>query len=480
VRNTNGFQALAVLLPALLGSAALAGCVSSAGSSDMDRVRDLSRVEPVPAADAGDVDPLADEDAREILRKPLDAEAAVRVALLNNRELRATLRAMGIARGRLIQAGLFPNPVIEAELLPERNTQLELRVEYDISSAVLAPLRAHAAKPDLEAARYRAASAVVELGYRVRVAFYGLQAAQQRLGIAQRVLDGFAAGRDAARAMFEAGNVGELDLVSEEAAYERARITVAQLELDVADEREQLQRTLGAHGVDTGWRIVAELSPVPKDPAIQVDLESRTLRASLDLMELGQRLEGLARRSGVVRAEGWLPDITVDAHGLQGDPEAPAGSSSQGAWRFGAGVSVGVPLFDRHQGTLRSVEAEFDALMERYYGMAIELRSATREAANHVASSHARARQYQEVIVPAQERVTAQTLLQYNAMQVGIFHLLSARREELDVQLAYVETLREYWSAAAELDTLKAGGRVASVAHATTSITDGPEQPGGH
>jgi cobalt-zinc-cadmium efflux system outer membrane protein len=62
--------------------------------------------------------------------------------------------------------------------------------------------------------------------------------------------------------------------------------------------------------------------------------------------------------------------------------------------------------------------------------------------------------------VPAQARVTAQTLLQYNAMQLGIFQLLEARREEFDVELAYVETLREYWSASAELDAVLAGTRV--------------------
>ena len=475
----NGFRTFAALLLSL-GSGALAGCVSSASSSDLSRVRDLSHIEPSLRTAAGDVDPVADEDARDILRKPLDAEAAVRVALLNNRELRATLREMGIARGRLVEAGLLPNPVVEAEFLPERNTEVELRAEYDISSAVLAPLKARAAKPELEAARYRAASAVVELGYLVRVSFYALQAAEQRLGVAQQVLDGFAAARDAARAMFKAGNVTELDLASEEAAYERARITVAQLELDVADQREQLQRVLGVHGTDVGWRLAGQLPPVPPSLAMQDDLEARALRASLDLMELGQRLEGLARRSGVVRAEGWLPDVTVDAHGLQGDPEAPAGSPAQGDWRFGAGVSVGIPLFDRHQGTLLSVEAEFDALMERYYGMAIALRSSTRAAANHVSSAHARARQYQEVIVPAQARVTAQTLLQYNAMQVGVFHVVSARRDELDVQLAYVETLREYWSAVAELDALLAGGGVAPTAGAKASIPGESEQAGGH
>jgi outer membrane protein TolC len=92
--------------------------------------------------------------------------------------------------------------------------------------------------------------------------------------------------------------------------------------------------------------------------------------------------------------------------------------------------------------------------------MVTELRSEAREASSRLSSAHLRARQYQEIIVPAHRRVTAQTLLQYNAMQVGIFELLQARREELDAQLAHIETLREYWSATAAINTLLGGKRV--------------------
>jgi outer membrane protein, heavy metal efflux system len=440
-----------------------ASCVSPSIGADLERVQTLSRTERLARVADAEVEPEVTADVHRLLEKPLDADRAVRIAALNNRELRATLREMGIARGRLIQAGLLPNPVVEGEFLPERNTQLELRVEYDITRAVLAPLRARAAGPDVEAARYRAAGAVVELGYRVRVAFYRLQASQQRLAISQQVLGGYAAAREASRAMHGAGNIAELDLASQEVAYEKSRIMVAQLELDAATERERLQRLLGTFGTDLGWSVTQRLASVP-NAAIQVstapDLETRVLKASLEMTETQHRLEGLARKAGITRTAGWLPDVTLDVHGLQGNPEPAAGQVDSGKWRLGAGATVGLPLFDRNQGTGAALEAEFDALLERFYGMAIDLRSAAREARARVASSHARAKQYQDVIVPAQMRVMDQTLLQYNAMQVGIYQLLQAKREQLEVQLAQVETLREYWSAVAELDALLAGKRV--------------------
>lgn len=475
----------------LLGSLALGACVPPSATTDLARVQELTQVERIAEIASLEVDPLATAEAHRLLAGPLDVDTAVRVALLNNRELRATLREIGVARGRVMQAGVLPNPTVEIEFLPERNNRFELRVELDITHAILAPRRARAAAPELEAARLHAAGAVVELGYRVRVGFYRVQAIQQQLAIAQRVLDAHAAGREMTRALFEAGNVPELDLATYEVAYERARIMVAELELAEATAREALQRLLGAFGEDTAWVLVGELPALsddndadgePANALVPAGLESRALEASLELQETRQRLEGLARRAGVVRAEGWLPDLSADVHALNGNPDG--GSAGSSAWRFGGGLSVGVPLFNQQRGATRALEAEFDALMERYYGMAVDLRSAARETRNRVISAHARARQYQAVIVPGQARVTQQMLLQYNAMQVGIFQLLQARREELDAQLAYVETLREYWSAAAALNALLAGKRVeaapADASAGATSAGRAAGSGGGH
>ncbi|HTV23051.1 MAG TPA: TolC family protein [Polyangiaceae bacterium] len=440
-----------------LGS--LPACVSSSIADDVRYVRAAAAVERLPAVADREVDPVTEREATRLLAEPLDAEAAVRVALLDNRELRARLREIGVARGQLMQAGLLPNPRAEAELLPERNSRVELRVEYDLTRAVLAPLAARAGAPELDAARTRAAAAVVSLSYRVREGFYRLQAAEQSLAVQQRELDALAARHEVAQALVAAGNVAELDVATEEAAYERARVMVARRELEVATERERMQRLLGQHGAATAWRVRAGLPPVAEAPDVAVDLERRALTASLALRERRQRLEALARRAGWTRAAGWIPDVTVDVHGLHGDPDDTAAGPDDD-WRFGAGVSLELPLFDRRQGTAASLEAEFDALLETYYGLAVDVRSAARDTRNRVVSAHSRARQYRDVIVPAQRRVSQQTLLQYNAMQVGIFQLLEARQAELRVELEEIETLREYWTAVAELGALLAGQHV--------------------
>jgi cobalt-zinc-cadmium efflux system outer membrane protein len=435
---------------------ALGGCASSL-RSDVASVGKLSRMQaPLPKLREGHVDAEPVEETRALLARPLDAEAAVRLALLNNRELRARLRELGIASARVVEAGLVANPIFEAELLPERDSDLEVRVEYEITSLVMAPLKRRAEQHDLEAARLDVAGDVIELGYEVRTAFYALQTAERRLGFAQQTLDALAAGRDAAVAIAEAGNSPQLNAASQIVGYERARITVAQVELEVATLREALQRLLGLHGEHTAWTVDPALQDLPEQSPTMAEIERKALEANLELRGARERLEALARRTGIARTEGWLPEVALDVHALRTDEEAGSGD----AWRWGGGVSVEVPLFDHGQGERRGQEAQFDALLERYQGLAIELRSRARETSNRLRSAHARARQYETVIVPAQTTVMEQTLLQYNAMQVGIFQLLEARRELLDVQLAYADTVREYWSARAQYDALLSGRMV--------------------
>ncbi|MBC7173638.1 MAG: hypothetical protein H5U40_14455, partial [Polyangiaceae bacterium] len=87
-----------------------AGCASTSTASDIRAIRDLTNVSGMPSLPEDEVDMETAVDARELLREPLTPASAARIAILNNRELRASLREVGIARGEYVQAGLLPNP----------------------------------------------------------------------------------------------------------------------------------------------------------------------------------------------------------------------------------------------------------------------------------------------------------------------------------------------------------------------------------
>ena len=468
----------ALVTQTLAPAAPIAGGKPSSSPSAPAQAGHQGRAAQLPATPEGPVELESTAEGLALLKRPLDADGAVRLALLNNRELRAQLRELGVRAGDVVTAGLVANPTLEFELLPERDSRYELRVEYDLTSLLMAPLRRSAAEADLEAARLAAASAVLQLGYDVRSRFYALQAAQQRLELEQQSLEALAAARDAIQALVDAGNVRQLDAAAGIAAHERARVRVASLELEVAERREEVQRLLGLYGEQTEWQMAGGLPDAPDASAPTDGLERAALEANLDLRATHKRLDALAKQTGVVRTEGWLPEVAADVHALRVKAE-PGGAGDE--WNWGAGVSLRIPVFDRGQGRLRSVESQFDAALERYQGMAIEVRSAARDARNRAVSTFARARQYQTVIRPAQRAVLEQTLLQYNAMQIGVFELLVARRELLDVELAYVDTLREFWTAQAELEVLRRGRFVrAGESPRIASLDTSAERQGGH
>lgn len=439
-------------LRATLALSLLSACAPSL-SSQMASVKALAKLRQLPALREGVVDLSTPASVARLLEHPLDADTAVRIALLNNRELRAHLRELGIPASELLSAGTIANPGIEFEVLPERDSRYELRVEYDLTSLLMAPLRRRAAADELEAARLATASDIIQLGYDVRTRFYAFQAADERRQLAEKSLEALAAARDAAEALVNAGNVPALNAASHIAAYERARAELGRLQLEAAERREDMQRSLGLRGDETQWQTRERLHDAPEQLDLPHDFEHVALDANLDLRAAKKHLEGLAKQSGIAQTEGWLPEVVADAHALR----LKSDSGEREAWRWGAGVRLEVPLFDRKQGRLGGIESRFDAGSERYQGLAIAVRSAARDATNRLTSSQARARQYKTVIVPAQRAVLAQTLLQYNAMQLGIFQLLSAQRELLNTEFEYVDTLRDYWDARAEVEALTRG-----------------------
>ena len=83
----------------------------------------------------------------QLLRKPLTAEVAVQVALLNNRGLQAAYNELGISEAALVGAYLPPNPTISIERLASgAERELEWRIIGNILALLTLPARAQIAE----------------------------------------------------------------------------------------------------------------------------------------------------------------------------------------------------------------------------------------------------------------------------------------------------------------------------------------------
>lgn len=443
-------------LPALVLLFGLSvGCATSGVTTNMREVSEIFAARGQSAIAAG---VPREEDRREsalavaqLLSRPLDGDAAVHVALANNRELGAGFYEIGIARGELVQAGLPPNPELDIGLRRSSDAtqpiQVDLGVEYDLSALVLLPLRKGVAEAGLAAERRRVAGEVLDAAYRARTGLYAVQARRQELDLRARALKAFQAGYAAAEELYRVGNLPEIDLATHRAAVESARIDVAEAENRLLDAREGLNVALGLSGQQARWTVEAPLpDPLTDAPPIE-RVEARAVEASLELAELSARMDAASRRADLARTEGSLPHLSG---GLHGEHDGLS-------WEIGGHITVGLPVFDRNQGRVMSANAEHGALRERYVAAATALRATSRAALNRVESAGRRARHYRSVVLPARERALSESVLHYNAMQISVFELLDVQRRVTQTAIAYVETLLDYWSARAALDQILAG-----------------------
>ena len=161
---------------------------------------------------------------------------------------------------------------------------------------------------------------------------------------------------------------------------------------------------------------------------------------------------GAARRANLARAEGLLPSLRAGVHVGREDDRR----------EFGPLISLELPVFDQGQGRVAFARAEMRQLEQQYRARAVRIRAAVRTARNDLLIAARRVNHYQDVLLPLREQIVDQTQRQYNAMELGVFQLIVARRDQVRTGQEYVLALREYWHARSTLDQILAG-RLVSV-----------------
>lgn len=416
-------------------------------------------------------DTAADHATRALLQRPLTADTAVQVALLNNRSLQATYEELGIAQAEVVQAGLLKNPVFEFD--PRWSTKnpnrfsYELTVTQDFLDILYLPMRKRVAQSEFEGAKLRVAGEVVGRAAEVRAAFHRYQAAEQLVEMHRNVTQATEASRDVAQRLREAGNVPALRLHQEQALHGQAKLALAEAEAEALDAREELNKLMGLWGGQTGWTVEPRLPELPQQELGPSGLESLAVAQRLDLAAAKRQTQALAHSLGLSRFSAW--DFTTGVH-AESEPEPESGAN------IGPHLEGSVPLFDQGQAKVAQARARLRQSQQQFAALAVEIRGDVRRARNRMLAARDRAAYYRAVMVPLRQRVTQETLLQYNAMQVGALELLQTKQEEIEAGQQYIQSLRDYWLARAELERA-VGGRLPGQGPASQPATEPATRP---
>jgi cobalt-zinc-cadmium efflux system outer membrane protein len=263
----------------------------------------------------------------------------------------------------------------------------------------------------------------------------------------------------------------DLDLANQQVLYEEARVSFSSAVTALATSRERMNALLGVWGENAKWQATERLGDPDQVPA--QNLEGRAVERSIELATIRQRFTAAAKRANLARAQGLLPELKA---GVAFEREA-------GEWSYGPIAEIEIPIFYQGQGEVARAEAQMRREQELLAAMGVRVRAALRAVQARASTARERALYLKNVLLPMRQRILEDTQLQFNAMNMSVFQLLLARRDQIEAGRAYVEAQREYWIAAADLEQLLAG-RIPDGATAgpTATIATGSGGPdtGGH
>jgi outer membrane protein TolC len=459
-----------MLLAPVLIATTLGGCASFSPDVGMSAVNGIVERELRNGAlkvNTDEESAAARDRVLRLLRSTLSPDAAVRVALLNNKGLQAAYNELGIAEAVMVEASLPPNPTFS---LSPISTPVELDIEARIVADVLAPVtlpaRAEIAAGRFRKAQLRAAEETLRVGFETRRSYYRAVAALQLVVALTRATSAAEEAAELAKQLVETGAMNKLDKARENAFHADLVTELAAARKRAVSERERLIRVLGLSGGDLAFKLPQTLPMLPSRPCSLVAVETEAIRRRVDLQIARVEADALAKSYGLTKATRFINLLEVS--GVSRTQREGAVSGTGG----GVEVDFQVPIFDFGEVHLRQASEAYMQAVNRLTEKAVNARSEAREAYQSYRSSYDIAQRYGREVLPLRKIISDETMLRYGAMQIDVFSLLTEAQRRIAANIAAIEAQRDFWLAATDLDAAVVGGAVASSDNPMTSPAD--------
>ena len=468
-----------VLLTGLL-AIALTGCASLSSEGTFDDVAFVveARTGSKIVWDQGSEDDLAARaSVAAMLKRPLTLRTATQIALLNNRGLQSTYTELGIAQAGLVQAGLLKNPAFDMSVINPLESALPYNLAFGMVfqfiDALYIPLRKRVAGSKLDEAKINVTAQVIDHAASTQSAFIDYLAARQLVGLFKQVERSSRASFEAAISLRKAGNTTALEFETQQSLLTSAKLELAGAQAMEIEAREKVNMALGLTGRQTRWTTGSRLPAMTRRKGSLKTIEQQAVANSLDLEAGRLRLVTLAHQYGVDTATSIIPDLEI---GFEVERE---GEDKE--WSRGPVVEVILPIFDQGQAKRKTAQLQIRKAQDLYWDIAVRVRSSARLARARLKMTHQQTHYYREAVLPQTAKIVAATQVNYNAMQLGVFRLLTAKKNQIQAGQRYIQALQAYWQARIQYEQLingrmpSGGGGVGSVQSAST-----PAESGGH
>ena len=425
-----------------------------------DDVRDrIGMIPGIRTSSLGRRDPATARSSRPA-REPLDADTAVRIALLQNPHCKR-IPSLG-APGDLVARASVRPPSCMARRLPRGRCGAPSR---------LGDREPHRAD--------RAAPASRRASLRLPARRPGLLRTRSTCRADAPAFYGPGAGQRSARAWFVVGPRltaecrsslgGQRDPTSSSRSPNirgDAQLTAGDAELRVVERRAELWQWLGGPASPGSLRVEPTLPAASASLPALAELEQKALAQSLDLAWLRAEDARLERAKTSATWTGGLPDLRAGVH-FERD---------HGEWEMGPTASLSLPLFDRGQGAFGIAEASQRGLYYERRARTLSVRAAASSLRARLEVAANRVKRYDEQLCRCEERSSPDAAPvqrdadRGRAAADGAQSELESRREHV---------VRSAATAAAERARPAAGGRLMDASARRGKLSCGCWRAGG-
>lgn len=424
-----------------VGAIVLAGCTQLSAEQSFLEVSDnvLERTGRKILWSTGSPEDLqAQEVMKSVLARPLTAKNAIQIALLNNKVLQASYTKLGVAQADLVQAGLLRNPILDGAItFPEgiSTPNLTFGLAVKFVEILWIPLKREIAQSELESVKIEISGMVIDMVATTHNAYIDYVAARQKVELLEQVVRSTRATVEAAKSLREAGNITALQFNQQKSILTLAKLSLAKAESSEVEMREKLNVLMGLSSGNTNWRAPKRLPGLPSKKLSTDHVEKRAIENSLDLARIKQELITLATKYQLTRKQALLPDLEAGAEYERDDGER----------QYGPTFEIEIPIFDMGEAKRAKAKLEIEKLRNQYWDLGIKIRSASRLYRARLLTTRKTISYYQRSVLPENKMIVSGMQRDYNAMQAGVFQLITAKRQQIIAGQKYIEAQQDYW-----------------------------------
>ncbi|KPF96239.1 copper resistance protein [Rhodopseudomonas sp. AAP120] len=389
-----------------------------------------------------------------LLRRSLTVDAAVQVALLNNRGLQAAYNELALAEADSISQSLPPNPTFSlSRIAGNGGSEIEGQIVGDILALATLPFRTEIARERFHQAQLRAALETLRLAADVRRAYYQVVGTNELVGLLAETKTTAETIAQLAEKLGQTGSLNKLDQAREQVFYAEITTDLATARQRAASERERIARLLGVWDGQLDFKLPKVLPALPRSPRPLPNIEVEAVSRRVDLQMARIELGTLAKALNLTEATRFV--TLLDVAGISRktkDPESPAFRER------GFDVQFQIPIFDGGEVRVRQAAEIYNNAFNRLTEKAVNVRSEARDAYRVYRSTYDIAGHYQREVVPLRNIISDEAQLRYGSMQIDVFALLAEAKLRISAQRASIEAKRDFWLAQSELQTAVNGG----------------------